>query len=161
MTQPYPPQGHPGQQPPPPSQPPTQKRRRRWPWIVGGLFGLLVLGVAVSPPQQPPASSGTVSAPASTVYRLPTVQQPAATVAAPAGPVTSFDDGTYEVGVDIAPGKYKTPGSEFCYWGRLRHNDGSLGDIINNDLGAGPKTVTVKAGEYFDTKNCGTWTKAG
>lgn len=86
---------------------------------------------------------------------------PAVPVAPPvaAGPATSMSDGTYEVGIDIVAGKYKTSGSDSCYWSRLRANDGSTDDIIDNELGAGPKIVTVKAGEYFETQDCGTWSQ--
>jgi len=71
----------------------------------------------------------------------------------------AISDGTYEVGVDVEPGKYKTPGgSDSCYWARLRANDGASGDIIDNSLAVGPQTVTINAGEYFETRGCGTWT---
>lgn len=106
-----------------------------------------ILGRTTSPPTTVPAAAPAV---------------PTTTVApVPAGPRTAFSDGTHEVGVDIAAGKYKTSGSTQCYWARLRNNDGSLNDIIDNNIGAGPRTVTVKAGEYFESQGCGTWTKAG
>jgi hypothetical protein len=82
---------------------------------------------------------------------------------APAGPATTMaGDGTYEVGVDVVPGKYKTAGSpqgsdSQCYWARVNANGE---DIIDNDLGNGPKIVTIKAGELFETQRCGTWTKS-
>lgn len=82
---------------------------------------------------------------------------------APVGPKTTITgDGTYEVGVDVEPGKYKAPGSAQgslapCYWARLKA-DGE--DIIDNDLGNGPKTATIKKGELFETARCGTWTKS-
>lgn len=75
----------------------------------------------------------------------------------PAGPLTSFSDGIWEVGVDVAAGKYKTSGSTQCYWARLRTPDTS--DIANNNYGSGPQTVQLKAGEYFHSQMCGTWTK--
>ncbi len=81
--------------------------------------------------------------------------------AAPAGPPTSMGDGTWEVGVDVQPGKYKTAGGSSCYWARLRKNDGGSNDIINNNVGAGPQTVTVNKGEYFKSQRCGAWSKAG
>lgn len=76
----------------------------------------------------------------------------------PAGPLDSFGAGTWEVGVDVLPGKYKTSGGDQCYWARLQENDGSSGDIIDNGLGAGPQTVTIREGEYFETQRCGNWT---
>ncbi len=76
----------------------------------------------------------------------------------PTEPSTSFNDGTYEVGVDIVAGKYKSAGGTDCYWARLR--DPSSTNIIANDLGSGPRTVILRKGEYFTTQRCGTWTKA-
>lgn len=59
-----------------PMQPPPKKRK--WPWIVGGIFGFLVLISAVGGNSTP---SGTTPAPTA----LPTVQQaPAAVSAQPA-----------------------------------------------------------------------------
>jgi hypothetical protein len=68
-------------------------------------------------------------------------------------------DGTYEVGVDIVPGRYKTAGGDSCYWARLKSDDDT--EIIANDLGAGPRTVNIRAGEYFKSQRCGVWSKAG
>lgn len=100
-----------------------------------------------------PRVAGTFSAP------IPGV--PPASAASPAGSAATMTDGTWEVGVDAQPGKYKTAGGSQCYWARLRRNDGGTGDIIQNNLGAGPQTVTVKAGEYLQSKRCGTWSKVG
>lgn len=86
----------------------------------------------------------------------PTVQF-ASAPAEPEGPLTSFGPGTWEVGVDVAAGKYKTTGGAQCYWARLQANDGSFGDIIDNGLGAGPQTVTIRDGEYFETQRCADW----
>jgi hypothetical protein len=83
---------------------------------------------------------------------------PSAASVPASGLLTSFDDGTYEVGVDIAVGKYKTSGGANCYWARMRQPDDS--SIIANDLGAGPRTVVVAKGEYFTSQRCGTWNRA-
>ena len=73
------------------------------------------------------------------------------------GPVTSFGSGTYEVGVDVVAGEYRTPGTDSCYWARLRNNDGSSGDILDNSFGAGPQVVTLRDGEFFENQSCGMW----
>lgn len=70
-----------------------------------------------------------------------------------AGPATSFSDGTYQVGVDIAPGRYKTSGAPasglgICYWERDRNDSGEFSAIISNDVFKGPGSVTVKNGEF-------------
>ncbi|MGD9991038.1 hypothetical protein [Pseudonocardia sp.] len=92
---------------------------------------------------------------------VPTAATPAPAPVA-AGPARTITDGTYEVGVDVEPGKYRTPGASFgCYWARLKRNDGSVGDIIDNNAAIGPQITTLRAGEYFETQGCGTWRKAG
>lgn len=92
---------------------------------------------------------------------VPGFSPPAVLAPVPAGPATTIGDGTHEVGVDVAPGKYKTAGGQDCYYARLRNTDGGVENILDNNLGAGPQTVTIKAGEYFESQGCGTWTKAG
>jgi hypothetical protein len=52
-----------------------------------------------------------------------------------AGPVTTFDQGTFVVGQDIQPGTYKTAGAtpgwmRYCYWARLSRTDGTFDSII-------------------------------
>jgi hypothetical protein len=95
-----------------------------------------------------------------------TAQAEAATVSAyqdtpqatASGPLTTFGEGTYEVGTgdgQVAPGKYKSPGPG--YWARLRSSNGS--DIIANDLKDGPMVLTVlKTDKYVEISRC-TFTK--
>jgi hypothetical protein len=90
----------------------------------------------------------------------------AATAAASAPAVAptppTITDGTYEVGVDIEPGKYKSSGTTGygCYYARLKANDGSLGDIIQNNNSQGPSVVTIKESDgYFETTGCAPWVK--
>src|SRR5690348_11141865 len=143
MTSQYPPPQPPnyGQQYPPQWTPqvPPKPKRRRWPWIVGGIVLLLVIigmagNKATSTPQVPTAPTWQSVTPAATA--------PAAAPPAQAGPQTSFGSGTFEVGSDIAPGKYKTTGPEgglpSCYWARLKNTDGDLGSIIANGNAQGP-----------------------
>lgn len=82
----------------------------------------------------------------------------------PTGPRTSFGPGKYKVGTDIAPGSYSTAGPADsslpnCYWARERNNSGDLSAIITNANAEGPTSVTVNAGEYFETNGCKTWHK--
>jgi hypothetical protein len=171
--------GVPAQRQAPPGPPPLpepERPPRRWPWALGGLtLGLLVGGgigatafaattvVASAPVERtitiaapaPPPQIVTVTVPAPT---------PEPVAAAPAGPLTAFGDGVWEVGVDVVPGKYKTAGTDSygCYYARLQHNDGSISDIISNGFGQGPVTVTIKDSDgYFETSGCVDWTKAG
>jgi hypothetical protein len=72
---------------------------------------------------------------------------------------TTFGDGIYAVGIDIAPGTYSTKGGNSCYWERVSDFDGSGNDVIANGLQSGPITVTIAAGDKgFVTQACGTWT---
>jgi hypothetical protein len=171
--------------PVPPRQP---EPRRRWPFAVGGLLlGLLIggagaatasttattqAGAPVSAPTTvtvtapaPPPETVTVTAPAPAPETV-TVQAapPPAPAPSPAEPATGIGDGVWEVGVDVAPGKYKTTGTNSfsCYYARLKSNDGSLGDIIDNNLSEGPMTVTIKGSDgYFESTGCNDWTKVG
>jgi hypothetical protein len=70
-------------------------------------------------------------------------------------------DGTYIVGTDIKPGKWKSSGGEFCYWARLKGFGGTLGSIIANDnVFGGRTTVTIRSKDKgFQTKGCGTWVR--
>lgn len=72
----------------------------------------------------------------------------------PAGPRTSFDEGTYEVGVDIQPGRYRSPGGDNCYWARLDADQ----EILDNDLSSGPSVFTVQESDAFIELNRCTWT---
>lgn len=157
MTYPQPPRSH------PPIEP---RKRRTWPWIVGGALGGLILIVAIAAacaptvptPNYPARSVTPATVPAIAVPPPPPA--PPATPAAPAGPRTTFGEGTWEVGVDIAPGKYKTTGTSGygCYYARLKTGDGSMGDIIDNNISQGPATVTIKSTDgYFETNGCDSW----
>lgn len=65
-------------------------------------------------------------------------------------------DGTYEVGAEIAPGKYKSDGGDTCYWARLKSEEES--DIIANHLAPGKTTVVIKpTDKYFATNRCAGW----
>jgi hypothetical protein len=77
----------------------------------------------------------------------------------PPGPKTSIaSDGTYQVGVDIVPGTYRTPGGSGCYWARL--SSLSTSDIIDNNLSSGPQVVEIQSSDKaFLTKGCTSWQK--
>lgn len=180
MSQPpYPPQyGHGHQQPYVGQQgPPAPKKPRKWPWIVGGVVALfVVIGIANGDDQPSTAAVAAppTTAPARTVTLAPPVPTPAVrTIPAapvappePAGPATTASDGTYEVGVDIEAGRYKTSGpdqSSFfpnCYWERAKDDSGEFRSIIANDNVQGPGSVTVKNGEFVKFSGGCTWAKS-
>jgi hypothetical protein len=76
-----------------------------------------------------------------------------------AQPLTSFLDGTYRVGVDIAPGTYQSDGQD-CTWERLSAFGGTLGDIIAIEVGTPHPIVTISPSDKgFKSSRCGTWHK--
>jgi hypothetical protein len=79
----------------------------------------------------------------------------------PPEPGTSeFDDGEYEVGVDIEPGTYRIrEAATNCYWERLSSFSGINTDIIENSRADGFATVTVLETDVgFASTDCGHWT---
>lgn len=77
--------------------------------------------------------------------------------------LTGFDDGSYEVGVDIQPGTYETTahltGGQVrdCYWERST----TSGRTIANDFVTAAKTVrvSIRAGEMFPSRGCRNWVR--
>ena len=137
-----------------------------WPYIAGAV--VLVLGIIGACSPSSTSSRGSSGAPyrgpgggATVATTAPGHAAPAATAAAakPSGPLTAFGDGTYEVGVDVAAGRYKTPGGSWCYWERARNDSGDFGSIISNDNLQGPGTVSNRPGEFFKTSGGCQWTK--
>lgn len=123
-------------------------------------------GAAATVTRTVDAGAATVTAPATTVT------MPAETVTAtPEAPASASEeagggssgsvpgDGTYEVGVDIQPGRYTsaTPESGNCYWARLNGSDGIDGIIANNNS-SGQSVVTIRASDkYFESSGCSEW----
>jgi hypothetical protein len=136
---------------------------RNWPVVIGslaavvlvcggGLFWLLGIG-KTDPSDQP--SGGVVQTPT-------TIGPPPSTPAPPHKPV-GISDGTWEVGVDIPPGKFKTSGAEnrsilMCYWDvRTGSETGAfVAQGVINKLNA-PGRVTLKKGQFFTTSGCDDW----
>lgn len=155
----------PGMAPPTPQPPQGPKPEARGlfglPWLarIAIVIGVFAAIVVIGRTGATPTSSSTSARP----YVPPAVTKSfAPPVAAPAVPMTTFTDGTYEVGRDIAAGTYVAPGAtdRGCYWQRSSSADGTVKSIIANDNNFGGQViVSVSAGEFFLVKNCGTWTK--
>jgi hypothetical protein len=74
------------------------------------------------------------------------------------------DGGMYRVGVDIAPGTYKSTGNEddMCYWERTKDAEHGLDSIIANNNVSGSAVVKISASDtYFKTSGCTDWKKTG
>ncbi|MCW4465651.1 hypothetical protein OK351_09045 [Glutamicibacter sp. MNS18] len=73
----------------------------------------------------------------------------------------SVGDGVWTVGQDISAGTYRPKESvgSSCYWAVLKSGTNGR-DIASNGIpGGGRPTVTVKKGQDFESKRCGTWVK--
>lgn len=71
--------------------------------------------------------------------------------------------GMLRVGVDIAPGTYKSTGNtdDSCYWERTKNADHSIDSIIANNNVTGTAVVTISASDaYFKTSGCQDWKKS-
>ncbi|MCX5234836.1 hypothetical protein OG824_06275 [Streptomyces prunicolor] len=72
------------------------------------------------------------------------------------------DGGMFKVGVDIAPGTYKSTGNtdDMCYWERTKDAEQGLDSILANDNVTGTAVVTISAKDaYFKTTGCKDWKK--
>ncbi|MEU5701959.1 hypothetical protein [Streptomyces aurantiacus] len=72
--------------------------------------------------------------------------------------------GMHRVGVDIAPGTYRSTGNtdDLCYWERTKDASHSLESILANNNVSGSAVVTIAAGDaYFKTSGCKDWKKTG
>ena len=148
------------------------RSKRRWITagaILAGLFVLMVgCGIAVGA-----AASGGSTATASAAPTAPTgsglheetrivpappaaITAPAPAAPAPAVPSTDaeqagiYDEGTYVVGRDIAPGDYWTGGPTaggYAGWYRLSGLGGTVDEIIAVDSGDGPMQITILASD--------------
>lgn len=71
---------------------------------------------------------------------------------------TSFGEGTFIVGTDMQPGRYRSSEGDGCYWERLSGFGGTPDEIIANDIASGPGIVDIAPGDVgFRSSRCGTW----
>ncbi|HLA68045.1 MAG TPA: hypothetical protein VJP05_11215, partial [Acidimicrobiia bacterium] len=71
----------------------------------------------------------------------------------------TFGNGTWLVGTDIQPGRYRmiSDGTS-CYWERLSGFSGELDDIIANDFGYDTQIVDIAASDKgFKSSSCDIW----
>ena len=112
-------------------------------------------------------SPGTTASPSPVVVYSYLTAPAAVTTAPPTSPpppaAPTVQDGTWTVGLDFPAGKYRATAvvDPDCYWAITK--SGTNGEeIIANDIpGGGRPTVTLKAGQDFQSQRCGTWAKVG
>jgi hypothetical protein len=113
------------------------------------------------PAQQPPAGKPPKDEPTDEATKAP---EPKPTKKAKPSIPDKISDGTWEIGVDAQPGKYKTRVTHGanCYWQIAKAAGSDLDDILSNDnVSGGPAVVVLKKGRFFQTEDCGTWRKVG
>lgn len=145
------------------SDAPATKPLEKQPWITHRLLLAFIIAIAanlaiitiLASSGEPAAAVHPQAPPAQVVLPAP--------AAAPTNLATTFGEGKFLVGTDIAPGSYQTTGPSGrldCYWERLKNTSDATDSIIANDLGPGPALVTIdKSDAAFQTRWCNTWTK--
>lgn len=71
-------------------------------------------------------------------------------------------EGTFIVGDDITPGRYKAEAKTgvLCYWARLKDDSGEFDSIIANNATRGKASVTIKESDgAFETSGCTPWVR--
>jgi len=162
-----------GVQPPygpiPVQQPPKKAKRFGWPTVIitavvalslGGIVGGSGDGTATTAEPNPTVTvSQTVTG---TAEAKPASKAPSPKKTTEPGPERTMEEGTYEIGVDAKPGRYKTrvpEDSSGCYWEKLKDDSGGLNSVIaNGEVNAGGRvSITLKHGQFFMSEDCGTW----
>ena len=81
----------------------------------------------------------------------------------PAEPAAAFGEGSFIVGQDIVPGRWRSAGGDEegfggCYWERLSDVSGEFGGIIANDNVEGSAIVDIAPTDFaFNSSDCGEW----
>jgi hypothetical protein len=175
QPQPWPQQGMPpgGLQPPyapgPVQQQPKKPKRFGWPTVIITAVAALSLGgiignIGDTAPTAEPSATATASKPAEAKAAPSASKAPEAKKTTEPVADSTMGEGTYQIGVDAKPGRYKTQvpqDSANCYWQRTTDDSGDMDSIIANDnLNPGARaSITVNSGEFFKSSGCGTWTK--
>ena len=75
----------------------------------------------------------------------------------------TISPGMWLVGSQVTPGTYRATAASGCYWERLRHFDGTLAGIIENEFvgAAGQQLVEVQSSDigFHSDADCGVWTR--
>lgn len=143
---------------------PPKRRWPIWPWLVLAVAGAVVTAVAaIFGTVSDENTDGTRSAAGQstlTVVRVETSTVTATvTVAAPAaGPAVQLVNGLHQVGVNVVPGTFRTPGPDGtngggCYWSRST----TTGDLVDNGVLSGQGTITLAPDELVEIAGCQPW----
>jgi hypothetical protein len=70
--------------------------------------------------------------------------------------------GTFAVGRQLDPGRWRSDGPDLCYWERLSGLTGTLGEVLASGTAPGPAEVQVLPTDVgFGSLGCGTWRRVG
>lgn len=119
-------------------------------WVVSALIVISLCGTAG-------LILGTESKPASTFVEDEGTQHTSAPVSQRADTIRP---GTWEVGKDVKPGKYKTAGATnpeipLCYW-HVMEDGQIMAQGVKDQVGA-QGIVTLTKGDLFETNGCEPW----
>ena len=80
---------------------------------------------------------------------------------APPSESPGFEDGTYLVGTDVQPGRYRADGGDFCVWRRLSDVTGDHDAVLAWEFSSGQAYVEILPTDTaFSTDGCGRWEPA-
>jgi hypothetical protein len=147
----------PGEAPlPQPAVLPRPRPAAVWSVVTGMAVGAVGTMAAVAIAGAP----AVVPAPVVTTPRTPEPRIAfAGTVSVPGREMTSFGDGTWQVGVDVGSGTYTTTGGSAC---RHALKPAATGAAIVESVSPGPDTVVLTDDSgWFETAGCTTWRQAG
>jgi hypothetical protein len=75
--------------------------------------------------------------------------------------LATFGPGTFAVGTQVAPGRWRSDGGDLCYWERLGGLGGGLDELVASAGVPGPTEVVVAPTDAgFRSFGCGTWRPA-
>jgi hypothetical protein len=73
----------------------------------------------------------------------------------------SFGPGTFAVGAQVVPGRWRSDGGDLCYWERLAGLGGGLDELLDSAGVPGPTEVVLGPSDVaFSSFGCGTWRPA-
>jgi hypothetical protein len=162
----YPNPGQPTYQQPPPA-PRRPWYRRKLFLIPAGIVVAIIVLASMSGGAEPAPTATAPAAPATTAAQAappataaPTTAAPTTEAPAPApasGLATTFGDGDWLVGTDIAPGSYRSPGVDGSLCSYNTHDES--GDVVLEPgmfdaKQDGPSRVTLEEGWTFQTSGC-------
>lgn len=146
---------------------------RFWPWVaIGALIIILIVGlcmvmsIGLGTGGQTGTKGYVTPSPIGTPKGTPGLGTKPKPKAKPEVKVIKIDEGMFEVGPDVKPGRYKTSGMRpdglICYW----HTAKDMTDEKIKVQGVADKEgaqayVTLNRGDWFKTSGCAPWVRQG